>query len=354
MAALEFNAAIKTADRTLAAVEAAVLRNAEDWRRPHLGASQIGRSCTAALWWSFRWASDPGHDARTLRLFARGQREEDSLAQLLRDAGLTVVQTDPATGEQYRFMDGHFGGSMDGAVHGLSESSQWSVLEFKTSGRKAFDQLVKSGVQKAKPEHYAQMNIYMAWTGMQRALYVSVCKDDDRLHLERINFDRDCAEKHMQRAQDIIASDTPLEKISEDPTWYECKWCEHHAVCHGNKAPLVSCRTCAHVTFRRDGTTHCGRHNQLLSADVQREGCGDHLYNPAMLRNWATAVDASEEHNWIKYHVPAIDADIVNGRGDGMFASSELQAVAHQPQLLTDHRLMALRDRFGGRLEAPQ
>lgn len=352
MAALEFNAAIKIADQTLAAIEQAVRDNAEDWRRPHLGASVIGGSCTAAIWWSFRWASDPGHDARTLRLFARGQREEDSLAYLLRAAGLTVTQADPNTGEQYRFSDGHFGGSMDGAVQGLPESSQWHLLEFKTAGRKAFDQLVKVGVQKAKPEHYAQMNVYMAWTGMERALYVSVCKDDDRLHLERIDFDKDVAARYMQRAQDIIASDVPMEKVSEDPTWYECKWCEHHGVCHGSEAPLVSCRTCAHVTFRRDGTTHCGLRDGLIPMEFQRKGCEQHRYNPAMLRNWATAVDASETDNWIRYHVPAINADIVNGALPEQFSSEEMRAIAQNPGAVQDKRLMNLRADFDGRLVA--
>lgn len=353
MAAFEFNAALKIADQTLAAIEAAVAANAEDWRRPHLGASVIGRSCTAAIWWSFRWASDPGHKPRMLRLFARGQREEDSLCRLLRAAGVNVVQVDPNTGDQYRFSDGHFGGSMDGAAIGVPEAPKtWHLVEMKTAGRKAFDQLEKVGVKAAKPEHYAQMQCYMAWTGMTRALYVTVCKDDDRLHLERIDFDKSVAEKHLQRAQDVIASDVPMEKLSEDPTWYECKWCEHHALCHGNHAPLVSCRTCTHITFRRDGTTHCGRHDQLLPIDVQRTGCEQHRFNPAMLRNWATAVDASEKDNWVRYHVPAIDVDIVNGSGEGHFTSEEFRAIARNPEVVNDRRLMNLRADFDGRLVA--
>jgi hypothetical protein len=351
MAALEFNAAIKTADQTLAAVEAAVLRDAEDWRRPHLGASQIGRSCTAALWWSFRWASDPGHEPRVLRLFARGQREEDVIVSLLRSAGIRVIQDDPNTGRQYSFRDGHFGGSMDGAAQGLPESKAWHVTEFKTAGRKAFEQLTKIGVQKAQPTHWAQMQCYMHWTGMERALYVSVCKDDDRLHLERVDYNHEAAERFIRRAQDIIATDAPMERISEDPTWYECKWCEHHGVCHGDRAPRVSCRTCSHVTFRRDGTTHCGLHDVVLAVEHQKTGCEQHLYNPAMLRNWATPVDASEEENWVRYYVPSIEAEITNGSGREHFTSSEI-AAAPTPEIFVDKKLLALRDAFDGRITA--
>jgi hypothetical protein len=352
MTALEFNAAIKTADQTLAAVEAAVLKNREDWRRPHLGASVIGGSCSAKLWYGFRWTRDPGFEARTLRLFARGQREEDSLAQLLRDAGLTVVQEDPQTGQQYSFKDGHFGGSMDGATHGLPESSQWHLLEFKTAGRKGFDKLSKEGVRKAQPTHWAQMQCYMRWSGMQRALYVSVCKDDDRLHLERIDYDAKAAEAYMQRAQDVIASDVPLERVSDDPSWYECKWCEHEGVCKGEKIPQPHCRTCSHVTFRRDGTTHCGLYDAEIPVGTQRTGCDRHLYNPAFLRNWARPIDASEADNWVQYQLTGHDVQIVNGQGVGRFSSMEMWA-AGSPAMLADAWLRGTREAFDAEIVLP-
>lgn len=349
MTTINFNANLKTADRTLAAVEDAVLARRKDWRRPHLGASLIGGSCTAALWWSFRWATAPDHSPRLLRLFARGQREEDVIVAFLRDAGFTVIQNDPNTGNQYEYHDGHFGGSMDGAIQGLPESKAWHVAEYKTAALKPFEKLVKEGVQRAQPKHYVQMQCYMQWTGMERALYVTVCKNDDRLHMERVDYDPAVADKYNRRAQDIIASDVPLDKISTDPTWYECKWCEHHATCHGNQPPLVSCRTCTHITFRRDGTTHCGLYDVLLPVENQRQGCESHLYSPAVLANWATPIDASEEDNWVKYYVPAIDAEIVNGQGDGHFTSHEIEA-APDASLFVDPKVLAIRERFDARL----
>ena len=80
MAALAHRADLKLADETLAAIEAAVLRQAEDGLRAHLGASLIGRSCERALWYGFRWSKRAAHEPRILRLFARGQREEDVFA----------------------------------------------------------------------------------------------------------------------------------------------------------------------------------------------------------------------------------------------------------------------------------
>ena len=52
---------------------------AKDFRRPHLGASVIGKECPRALWMDFRWASDPRFESRILRLFESGYKEEDRI-----------------------------------------------------------------------------------------------------------------------------------------------------------------------------------------------------------------------------------------------------------------------------------
>jgi hypothetical protein len=51
------------------------------------------------------------------------------------------------------------------------------VVEFKTHSAKSFRKLVQRGVAEAKPQHWAQMQVYMQLTGLTRALYVAVCKD---------------------------------------------------------------------------------------------------------------------------------------------------------------------------------
>lgn len=118
MAALD--STIKLANQTAAAIDSAVLARSGDGMRPHLGASIIGQPCERKIWYTFRWAKQSNHEARILRLFARGQREESSLTSLLRQAGVQVVDVDRTTGDQFQFSDigGHFGGSMDGACTG--------------------------------------------------------------------------------------------------------------------------------------------------------------------------------------------------------------------------------------------
>jgi len=354
MAALDFNAELKLATQTLAAIEAAVSKSAEDGLRPHLGASLIGRSCERQLWYTFRWAKKPQHEARLLRLFARGQREEESLTALLRNAGIKVYQVDPNTGNQFRFGSGHFSGSMDGAAVGLPEAPKaWHVLEYKTHGKKSFDTLAVQGVKKAKPEHWAQMQCYMAWTGMERALYVSVCKDDDRLHLERVDFDKEAADKLFERAERIINAAEPPQRIG-DASWYECKWCDYRGICHGTDAPEPNCRTCAHATPEKAGYWSCARNgNNEIPVQYQKQGCDGHRFIPSLL-HWAEVVDAHHEDNWVTYRM-ANGGQFTNGKQPEGFSSAEIHACQDKnalPMVSQDAELQQLRADFGAKVVA--
>jgi len=274
-----------------------------EWRRAHLGGSQIGQPCERALWYGFRWASAPEFPGRVLRLFDTGHREEARLVADLRAIGIEVHEVDPDTGEQFRVSahGGHFGGSIDGAGRGFQESSQWHVLEFKTSNTKRFRELKAKGVEKARPEHYAQMQVYMHLTGMRRAYYLAVCKDNDEIYGERVRYSKADAEQLIERARRIIAADSPPPRLSEDPEYYICRWCDHRPICHGDMLPEVSCRTCLHATPELDGDRRwsCARWQKDLSLGEQKAGCSEHLYIPGVTP-WEVA-DADPAENSVTY-----------------------------------------------------
>ena len=89
--------------------------------RPHLGASQVGKSCERALWYDFRWTTPARFPGRILRLFETGQLEEARIVRNLRRIGATVLEVDPETGRQWRVEahGGHFGGSLDAVALNL-------------------------------------------------------------------------------------------------------------------------------------------------------------------------------------------------------------------------------------------
>ena len=286
----------ETSSPTRDAIFAAYEADADTGFRPHLGASQIGKGCERALWYDFRWVTPAAFPGRILRLFETGQLEEARIVKNLRRIGVTVLEVDPETGRQWQVEahGSHFGGSLDGVALGLPEAPKtWHVLEFKTHSAKSFRELVAKGVATAKPQHWAQMQIYMHLTGLTRAMYVAVCKDTDDLHVERVRADSDAAERLLAKAGRIIHAARPPARISEDPSWFECRFCDHHGRCHGEAAAAVSCRTCLHATPVEGGWT-CARLDQGLDLDTQRQACGRHLFLPDLVPG--EPVDAGDDH----------------------------------------------------------
>lgn len=284
------------ADLTLRAVEDAVMESRDDEDRWHLGASLIGRDCSRQLFYIHRWAFDDEPEPRMVRLWARGDREEDVFVALLRDAGLIVLDRDPESGKQFRVSDhhGHFGGSLDAMIYGLPEfPTEWALGEFKTHNDKSFKTLKAEGVRSAKLEHWVQMQIYMRKRGIARGLYCAVNKNDDTLHFEIVECEPAEADKYIVRAGNIIFNDTPPLRISPDPSWYQCSYCAAKPICHGKATPRVNCRTCAHITPVEGGMWHCGFHNIVFSKPTNDEpspmlkGCGAHVFNPHLLNGVA-------------------------------------------------------------------
>jgi hypothetical protein len=252
--------------------------------RAHLGASMLGHPCDRWLWLSFRWSVIEPFPGRILRLFRRGHNEEATIVSDLQAIGIDIHATQ---GEQSRVDFGsHVSGSLDGIIESGVPGALKSrhIAEFKTHSKKSFDDLVKNGVEKSKPMHYVQMQTYMAGSEIDRALYLAVCKDDDRIHTERIKFDKSVADKAIQRGHRIALSDRMPEPISTDKSWYQCKFCAGHDMCFGSKTTKqVNCRTCANATALPDSTWHCARWNAEIPRDHQLTGCSSHILHPDMV-----------------------------------------------------------------------
>lgn len=263
--------------------------------RPHLGGSQIGNECSRALWYQFRWAWSPRFDGRMLRLFETGDREEDRIVRNLRDIGVTVWDRDPDTGRQVRFeaCGGHFALSLDGVGEGLPESSQPHTIEMKTMNTKKFKALKAKGLQEVVPVYWAQCQVGMYLSDLDRCAFIVVCKETDELYMERIKLDKAEAMQLLAKAEVIIFSDNPPPRLSEEPSDWRCKFCPYWAVCHGCKIPEANCRTCAHSTPERDGTWSCAKGRNF------GEICQDHLFNPEIMPKDLEVQDA--RMGWVEY-----------------------------------------------------
>ena len=295
-----------------------------DGNRRHLGASQIGKRCERALWYSFRWANSPEFKGRVMRLFHRGHMEEFTFVMELEGIGCEFVFPDKDPEKQWRFEahDGHFGGSCDGVIKsGVPEAPKSPhIAEFKTHSNKSWTDVRRHGVQESKPEHYFQMQSYMGMTGelwgakhrVERALYVAVNKDNDDLHIERVRFDPKAWESMKLKAERVIYANKAPVGISQNPQWYECKFCDYYDLCHKEATPEKNCRTCAHSTPVAEGKWSCSFLEKELADAEERVGCDEYLMNPTMIDTWAVAVDAGD--TWIKYKRNDNGEEFVEGR----------------------------------------
>lgn len=284
--------------------------NNTDSFRDHLGASLIGEECERKLWYTFRWATKPKFDGRILRLFQTGFREEARIIDDLRAIGITIYDRDPETGKQiqYGMFGNHFGGSVDAIGQGFPEAPvAWHVVEIKTSNARAFKVMQTKGVAVAKPLHYAQIQLYMSWSNLDRAMYLVVCKDTDEIYSERIHYDKDIAERLRVKAHNVIFSPEPLERIGTE-TDFRCKFCDHKPICHNKQFPEVNCRTCAFSDAMSNGDWNCCRYNHKIEPLTQRNGCPSHAFIPALVP--LQQIDADVDLWTITY-----EGNVVNGQG---------------------------------------
>lgn len=291
---------------TLEAILAAYGRRQEARHRDALPVSLLGHDCDRALWYALRRAHAPErHDGRQLRLFETGRREEDRLLDDLEAAGITVWRTDPATGRQWMVeaFGGHLRGYMDGQGIGFPEAPRTRhVIECKTHNEKSFRDLARHGVAASKPAHMAQMQLYMHLSGLKRAVYLAVNKNTDELHMERIAYDEEMAERLMARARRLIEGPQPPPRLHADPSAkmaFICRRCPAFDVCHGGAFAPRHCRTCLHATPRPEGGWRCERHGLMLDAAAQERGCASHLYIPGLVPGEQT--DADPERGIVTY-----------------------------------------------------
>jgi hypothetical protein len=261
--------------------------------RHHLGASVIGDDCAARVWFGFRWVlteqyidHKTGQDitAQRKRLFNRGHKEEARFIEWLRGAGVIVdeFQADGKTQFRISGCSGHFGGSLDGKgifpKELIGKELPHMLLEFKTSSSKYFPDLKEKGVKINKVRHYRQMCLYGKHYGLKYACYFCVNKDTDEIYIEVIELDWKVAEELELAAAMIINSPTVPKKISENSSYYECRYlCAYKNICHKKAAVEVNCRSCKFAVPSSEGKWFCTHFNGIIPKDFLPKGCQNHV-----------------------------------------------------------------------------
>ena len=245
--------------------------------RDHLGASLIGSECKRKLWYTFRWCYRETFDGRMQRLFNRGHREEERFLEWLRGIGC-VVSDVTEDGKQHRISDvmGHFGGSLDGKgfLPKHYEIEEEILFEFKTNGTgKGFNNLVSCGMILKKEQHYAQTCVYGFKRNLRYCGYLNINKNDDSLHLEVVELNHNLGQQMIAKAEQIILSPTEPPRLSDNPTYFGCKYCKMADGCHFGKLPEKNCRSCAKVHPVENACWFCEQHNAIIPKEYIPVAC---------------------------------------------------------------------------------
>ena len=306
-------------------IDAHCVQKYSDGHRSHLGASVIGKSCMRELWYGFRWVSYKVHSGQQYRLFQRGHFEEQRFTDHLVGIGCEVTCFDKILlfhpesdcyfyGEKKDVIDSieevegipsheaeaekrgifmdkgkrqiriygchnHFAGSIDAKIklperYGIPEDVLF-LGEYKTQGCQKFSKLQDDGVKINKYQHFCQQSIYGLKLGLKYAIYMSVNKNNDDLHIEVIELDRALGKELELKAEKIIFSQDLPPKITSASTYYECNYCDMKEVCWFNKPADVNCRSCKRAYAVENAEWKCALHDAIIPKDFIKQGCGE-------------------------------------------------------------------------------
>lgn len=257
----------------------------QGFTRGYLGFSSIGHKCARALFYGFRFASRKKITPRMARIFERGDIEESRVIRDLKSIGIEVFRRDgdqkiELTGEIGEKQEtllgfaGHAKGHPDGRMLGVIEAPKTEhLLEIKTMNDSRFKNFQKNGVQVSDPIYYSQMQRLMKAMGLKRGMIIATNKNTEEREYERVYYDKDHAELLCRKEESIIVTNQPpADKFSRAS--FECKFCDHKAVCHDSEPPVKTCRSCEYVDLAFEGKWLCSFYDDKeLSLDDQIKAC---------------------------------------------------------------------------------
>lgn len=231
--------------------------------RHYLGMSQIGAKCGRALWYAFRGFTPTPCAGQLKMIFSLGDKVEDEIVKWLTMAGYNV------TDRQHEFLElnGFFKGHWDGLIEGGVIENP-CVLEIKSMNSANFISTGKQGIKKAKPIYYCQVQCYMHYAKLSRALFVVMNKDNCAIYTEFIDYDFNMFKIIENRAIQIISSKDPPQGLPKDD--FSCCNCSFGSLCLDGTAPQTekTCGTCEFIRpYLENGIPAfgCAKHRKKIT-----------------------------------------------------------------------------------------
>jgi CRISPR/Cas system-associated exonuclease Cas4 (RecB family) len=238
-----------------------------------LGGSMIGEKCERKLWYSFRHAADPDFSGRTLRIFQTGHVQEDLIIKEIREAGHDIVGVGDNQIE-FEWCDGHFVDKPDGILNGKHP------VDIKTANDKNFKKFFKEG---PSIRYLAQMALHIEGAIREglvpktaKGLFLAVNKNDEQFFELKIPRNSKLAKTLIDKADRVIFSPFVPARLSNDPAFFECKFCDFWELCHKGGKMAEGCRTCIHSEPSKNGTWLCNKKGFSLKDTEAVVDCEDY------------------------------------------------------------------------------
>lgn len=207
--------------------------------RGYVGMSELGDPCLRRVYYNAIGAPRRPLDGAKLRIFEAGHLYESMAARWLRLAGFELVTAD-SQGRQLRVTqaDGRISGGIDGLLlSGPSDLPQFfypALWENKSLKAKWWNIFVKSGVRKAEPKYYGQVQMYMGYFNLEVCLFTAENKDTSEIYPEIIPYDRAEAQRYSDGGVAVIRAievGEPPPRIASSAAYFVCEWCDFRDEC---------------------------------------------------------------------------------------------------------------------------
>lgn len=247
MAILPNLATDPTLDAMKAAMEAAFETRPS---RNYIGASAIGKPCERDIWYTYNGRPRKLIKALGVAAIEDGFRSEDVVAARLRMVEGVELWTVDEEGKQFGYekCEGKAGGHIDGVIKGLLQAPKTtSIWENKAVNETKFNKLKKCIEDRGEKDaleawdeiYFVQAQEYMGesknFLGMHiDRHYLTVCTPGARDIIScRTEFQPVRYKQIQAKLTRIINAKTAPVRISELPSFYLCKFCDHINECHG-------------------------------------------------------------------------------------------------------------------------
>ena len=207
------------------------------------------KECSRLMYYKAKGTPQKPFDSRVYRIFRQGHDGETQVVEVLKKVPQFYIEEhDPETGRQFEvsFYGGHVKGHFDGRVKSefyFGETSK-KLLEIKTANERNFNSFKKHGVKKTNETYYAQVQTYMlgsqepdTWDNpaLTQCLFIVFNKNTAELHIEMIDYSPNEAQYYLDCFYNSITARELPPKISDNPNWYQCKFCDFAEHCHKDK-----------------------------------------------------------------------------------------------------------------------